>query len=76
MKFRPGRSAPRPTAVPTTVASPCISICRLDPATGYCEGCFRTLDEIAGWGTYPDERKLAVLAALEVRRTLETPPKS
>ena len=29
--------------------SPCISVCRMDAATGWCEGCFRTLDEIAAW---------------------------
>lgn len=31
--------------------SPCISVCKIDPQTGLCEGCWRTLDEIAGWGT-------------------------
>ena len=25
--------------------SPCISICRTDPVTGYCYGCGRTNDE-------------------------------
>ena len=30
--------------------SPCISICRMSDDTTYCEGCWRTLDEIAGWG--------------------------
>ena len=69
MKFRPARLPPVPTAVPTQVASPCISVCRVDPATGFCEGCLRTIDEIAGWGTMADERKLAVLEALSHRRT-------
>ena len=32
------------------VPSPCISICRMDPDSGLCMGCFRTLDEIASWG--------------------------
>ena len=30
--------------------SPCISICRMSDDTTYCEGCWRTLDEIGGWG--------------------------
>lgn len=30
--------------------SPCIDVCRIDPATGWCEGCRRSLDEIAAWG--------------------------
>lgn len=30
------------------ILSPCIGICRLD-SLGYCEGCYRTGDEIARW---------------------------
>ena len=29
--------------------SPCISICRTDPLTGYCYGCARTNDEKKLW---------------------------
>jgi len=50
------------------VASPCISVCVLDPATGVCTGCFRTLDEIAAWSVLDDAAKLAVWAALPARR--------
>ena len=31
------------------VISPCISICRTDPVTGYCYGCARTNDEKRLW---------------------------
>ena len=31
------------------VISPCISICRTDPVTGYCYGCARTDDEKKLW---------------------------
>jgi uncharacterized protein len=31
------------------VISPCISICRTDPLTGYCYGCARTNDEKKLW---------------------------
>ena len=31
------------------VISPCISICRTDPVTGYCYGCARTNDEKKIW---------------------------
>ncbi len=31
------------------VTSPCISICRTDPVTGYCYGCARTNDEKRKW---------------------------
>jgi predicted Fe-S protein YdhL (DUF1289 family) len=50
------------------VASPCISVCVLDPATAICTGCFRTLDEIAAWSVMDDAGKRAVLAALPARR--------
>jgi|TARA_B110000438_G_scaffold220768_1_gene213911 predicted Fe-S protein YdhL (DUF1289 family) len=31
------------------VVSPCISICRTDPITGYCYGCARTDEEKKLW---------------------------
>jgi len=31
------------------IISPCISICRTDPVTGYCYGCARTSDEKKKW---------------------------
>ncbi|HTS90839.1 MAG TPA: DUF1289 domain-containing protein [Stellaceae bacterium] len=48
--------------------SPCASVCALDPATGLCRGCFRTIDEIARWTTLSAEEKRRVLAAVEERR--------
>ena len=31
------------------IISPCISICRTDPVTGFCYGCARTNDEKRQW---------------------------
>jgi uncharacterized protein len=42
------------------VPSPCISVCRMDAATGLCEGCYRTLDEIAAWSRATEEEKRAL----------------
>ena len=50
------------------VASPCINVCRMDAASGYCEGCRRTLEEIASWSTYSAAEKRAVLALLPARK--------
>jgi len=50
------------------VASPCINVCRMDAASGLCEGCLRTIDEIAAWGTMADDEKRAVWHQLEQRR--------
>jgi predicted Fe-S protein YdhL (DUF1289 family) len=56
------------------VASPCIDVCRMDPRSGLCEGCLRTLDEIAAWGTLSDAGKQAVWQRLELRRRTEPLP--
>jgi len=50
------------------VASPCTSVCTIDAETGLCAGCYRTLDEIAGWIDLSAEQKRTLLATLLVRR--------
>ena len=60
-----------------SVQSPCIDVCRMDAKSGLCEGCLRTLDEIAGWAAAPDEQKRLILAAIAQRRArLEAAPES
>ncbi|NMG75832.1 DUF1289 domain-containing protein [Aromatoleum diolicum] len=51
-----------------TVASPCINICRMNADTGLCEGCFRSLDEIASWSRHGDGEKRRILDAVAQRR--------
>ena len=53
------------------VPSPCINVCRISAATGLCEGCRRTLDEIAAWSRLSDADKRAVWALLEQRRAVQ-----
>jgi len=55
------------------VASPCINVCRMNDRTALCEGCLRTIDEIACWAGYTREEKLAVLAKLAARRSQVAP---
>lgn len=50
------------------VESPCIAVCEMMPEAGVCAGCFRTLDEIATWGSLDAAGKRAVLARLAARR--------
>ena len=59
------------------VASPCVNVCRMDATSGYCEGCRRSLEEIASWSAYSPAEKRAVLAQLPVRKNsaLNLPPK-
>ena len=49
------------------VPSPCICVCTMDPATGLCIGCYRTLDEIAGWSAMDDAGKREIWRLLEER---------
>jgi hypothetical protein len=39
----------------------------MDASTGWCEGCLRTIDEIAGWSSFDDDAKRAVWDAIEMR---------
>ncbi len=63
-----GAAKPLPSAPSAPVASPCIDVCRMDPRTGWCEGCLRTIDEIASWSVLDDEQKRSVWARLDDRR--------
>ena len=51
--------------------SPCISICKLNKSTGYCDGCFRTEDEIALWPSMSNEDKLNMLNILRQRQGIK-----
>lgn len=54
------------------VPSPCIGVCKMEPATGWCGGCFRTIDEIASWSRLADADKLALWQHIEARQTPAT----
>ena len=54
----------------TEVPSPCVSICVMDAPTGLCAGCYRTLDEIAGWIDLRADRRRAIVAELALRRSV------
>jgi predicted Fe-S protein YdhL (DUF1289 family) len=57
-----------PTAPPGGVASPCVNLCRMDAASGWCAGCMRSIDEIVAWSRLDDAGKRAVWARLPLRR--------
>ena len=50
--------------------SPCISVCRMDPASELCEGCLRTLDEIALWGRMEEAGKREIWRLISDRLVL------
>jgi predicted Fe-S protein YdhL (DUF1289 family) len=47
--------------------SPCVSVCRVSDDTTYCEGCWRTLDEIGCWGQSDPDGKRAVWQLISER---------
>jgi uncharacterized protein len=55
------------TDPPIEVPSPCVTICRIDPASGFCEGCARTLDEISDWLILEPDERLTVWDRVSLR---------
>ena len=49
--------------------SPCVGICKLDPATGFCLGCARTGGEIADWMVMDEDRRNQVWLNLPERHS-------
>jgi predicted Fe-S protein YdhL (DUF1289 family) len=49
------------------VSTPCIKICSLDPQTGICAGCGRTLEEIARWGGMAESERQRIMQLLPAR---------
>jgi len=43
-------------------------VCALDAATGWCEGCLRTIDEIAAWGALDEPARREIWKRLPARR--------
>jgi uncharacterized protein len=56
-----------PASPPNDPPSPCIGVCAINPQTQLCDGCIRTLDEIAAWWDYTSEQKRGVLTQVEAR---------
>lgn len=48
--------------------SPCISHCVMNPASGLCLGCTRTIDEIIAWGSAGEAQRRSIWQAIMLRR--------
>lgn len=60
----------------TAIESPCILVCSIDDKTGYCFGCGRTRQEIAGWIAMTPQARSLVMAELPARlETVERKPR-
>lgn len=62
---QPPRDQPAPAA--HAMATPCIKVCAIEPLSGLCLGCGRSLREIGAWASYSHETRAAVMAALPAR---------
>ena len=49
------------------VPSPCISVCRMDAATGWCAGCFRDLGEIGRWSAASEAQQREIWQSIQQR---------
>jgi len=49
------------------IQSPCNRVCTLDPASGICLGCGRSLAEIAGWTQMSDAERERLMSDLDRR---------
>ena len=55
---------------PSLLPSPCVGICRLDEATGWCLGCARNTGEIARWRALSPAEQVRIWAELPRRKTI------
>ena len=53
-----------------TLQSPCNKVCQMDPNSGLCIGCARTLDEIVRWAEMSDVERERVMAELPQRNSV------
>ena len=53
----------------TAPPSPCVSVCRMDAAGQYCEGCLRTLNELRIWGSADAATQRAIWLRIQARCT-------
>lgn len=52
------------------IESPCVGVCVIDEASGLCEGCLRTLQEIALWGSSSAAQRREILTRVDERRVV------
>jgi predicted Fe-S protein YdhL (DUF1289 family) len=64
-----------PDGPPAPIKTPCIKVCVVDGESGLCMGCYRRLNEVAGWSKLSPEHRDEILLELPSRRALIRPEK-
>lgn len=49
------------------IESPCVKLCVIHPAARLCMGCYRSIDEIAGWSAMTADMRRSLMAELPGR---------
>ncbi len=49
------------------IVSPCIGVCAINDSNGFCQGCYRTVEEIREWWNMTDEEREKVMGTLDQR---------
>lgn len=52
-----------------TITSPCIRVCTINYATGFCCGCWRNIQEIANWSAMSETARWDVYNLIEERKS-------
>jgi predicted Fe-S protein YdhL (DUF1289 family) len=60
----------QPLTAMATISSPCTKVCTIDPRSGLCIGCGRSLQEIGAWSRLSETDRLRIMAELPQRRAL------
>jgi predicted Fe-S protein YdhL (DUF1289 family) len=60
---------------PPPIKTPCVKVCVVDGESGLCMGCYRRLNEVAGWARLTEAEREAIMAELPSRRALIRPEK-
>ncbi len=51
------------------IQSPCVGVCSMDDNTGFCLGCYRTMDEIQQWWDLANAQKQVVIVLASERES-------
>ena len=64
-----------PDRPPAPIKTPCVKVCVVDGESGLCMGCYRRLNEVAGWAKLSDAERETIMGELQGRRSLIRPEK-
>ena len=49
------------------ISTPCVKVCKIEPVSGICIGCRRTMAEIGAWSRLSEPQRLEIMRQLRFR---------